>query len=385
MREQTIASRFLEQLGFIEGSINKQSGYTRFYLDSNNIFEINLCSQDKTWSNLPKWLEIVYKDFEKLEIYECLEFIDYCDIVRDSNILNFLQVRAGQYRVDITNTVKDSLNKLDSLLKKLENLSRQSDGLLKCCLLYSTVYIKYEINRFKDLLNIESNDRDIRYLQSDLLKDLSQIYKINKTFSSMFYLAGMICRTNTQKVLDSIEYFNDFLNSINDRNIEFSIEGLYQCGRYHAYVTYQKDLALKYFEKALEIQKRFNIQSELVSRLYIQLALLQKDKSKQFKILCKATDLKHYSYESVRGVIAIYDIYLNISYIERFNSSYIIECVKAIENIKILMDIKEKSQDVLQLKLLWYVLENLAKMDDFNKGLYNQIHKELINLGVYKD
>ena len=49
------------------------------------------------------------------------------------------------------------------------------------------------------------------------------------------------------------------------------------------------------------------------------------------------------------------------------------------------MDIKEKSQDFLQLKLLWYVLENLAKMDDFNKGLYNQIHKELINLGVYKD
>lgn len=30
--------------------------------------------------------------------------------------------------------------------------------------MYSTVYIKYEINRFKDLLNIESNDRDIRYL-----------------------------------------------------------------------------------------------------------------------------------------------------------------------------------------------------------------------------
>lgn len=69
----------------------------------------------------------------------------------------------------------------------------------------------------------------------------------------MFYLAGMICRTDTQKVLDSIEYFNDFLNSINDRNIEFSMKGLYQCGRYHAYVTYQKDLALRYFEKALDI------------------------------------------------------------------------------------------------------------------------------------
>lgn len=64
-------------------------------------------------------------------------------------------------------------------------------------------------------------------------------------------------------------------------------------------------------------------------------------------MLCKATDLKHYSYEGVRGVIAVYDIYLNISYIERFNSSYIIECMKAIENIKILMGIKEKSQDVL--------------------------------------
>lgn len=201
----------------------------------------------------------------------------------------------------------------------------------------------------------------------------------------MFYLAGMICRTDTQKVLDSIEYFNDFLNSINDRDIEFSIKGLYQCGRYHAYVTYQKDLALKHFEKALDIQKKFDIQSELVSRLYIQLALLQKDKSKQFKILCEATDLKHYSYESIRGIIAVYDIYLNISYIERFNSSYIIECMKAIKNIKIRMGIKEKSQDILQLKLLWYVLENLTKMDDFNKGLYTQIHKELINLGVYKD
>lgn len=54
-------------------------------------------------------------------------------------------------------------------------------------------------------------------------------------------------------------------------------------------------------------------------------------------------------------------------------------------DILILMGIKEKSQDILQLKLLWYVLENLAKMDDFNKGLYNQIHKELINLGVYSD
>lgn len=64
-------------------------------------------------------------------------------------------------------------------------------------------------------------------------------------------------------------------------------------------------------------------------------------------MLCEATGLKHYSYESVRGVIAVYGIYLNISYIERFNSSYIIECMKAIENIKILMDIKEKSQDVL--------------------------------------
>lgn len=201
----------------------------------------------------------------------------------------------------------------------------------------------------------------------------------------MFYLAGMICRTDTQKVLDSIEYFNDFLNSINDRNIEFSIKGLYQCGRYHAYVTCQKDSALRYFEKALDIQKRFNMESELVSRLYIQLALLQKDKSKQFKMLCKATDLKHYSYESIRDIISVYDIYLNISYIERFNSSYIIECIKAIENIKIQMDMEEKSQDVLQLKLLWYVLENLAKMDDFNKGLYTQIHKELINLGVYKD
>lgn len=73
---------------------------------------------------MPEWLEIVYKDFEKLEIYECLEFIDYCAIARDSNILNFLQVRAGQYRVDITNTVIDSLNKLDSWLKKLENLSK---------------------------------------------------------------------------------------------------------------------------------------------------------------------------------------------------------------------------------------------------------------------
>lgn len=64
-------------------------------------------------------------------------------------------------------------------------------------------------------------------------------------------------------------------------------------------------------------------------------------------MLCEATDLRHYSYESVRGVIAVYDIYLNISYIERFNSSYIIECMKAIENIKIQMGIKEKSQDVL--------------------------------------
>lgn len=64
-------------------------------------------------------------------------------------------------------------------------------------------------------------------------------------------------------------------------------------------------------------------------------------------MLCKAIDLKHYSYESVKGIITVYDIYLNISYIERFNSSYIIECMKAIENIKILMDIKEKSQDVL--------------------------------------
>lgn len=73
---------------------------------------------------MPKEFEIVYKGFEKLEICECLEFIDYCAIARDSNILNFLQVRAGQYRVDITNTVKDSLNKLDSWLKKLENLSK---------------------------------------------------------------------------------------------------------------------------------------------------------------------------------------------------------------------------------------------------------------------
>ena len=64
-------------------------------------------------------------------------------------------------------------------------------------------------------------------------------------------------------------------------------------------------------------------------------------------MLCEATDLKHYSYESVRGIIAVYDVYLNISYIERFNSSYIIECIKAIENIKIQMGIKEKSQDVL--------------------------------------
>ena len=73
---------------------------------------------------MPKGLEIVYKDFEKLEIYKCLEFLDYCAIARDSNILNFLQVRVGQYRVDITNIVKDSLNKLDSWLKKLENLSK---------------------------------------------------------------------------------------------------------------------------------------------------------------------------------------------------------------------------------------------------------------------
>lgn len=64
-------------------------------------------------------------------------------------------------------------------------------------------------------------------------------------------------------------------------------------------------------------------------------------------MLCKATDLKHYSYESIRDIISVYDIYLNISYIERFNSSYIMECMKAIENIKILMGIKEKSQDVL--------------------------------------
>lgn len=73
---------------------------------------------------MPKGLEILYKDFEKLEICKCLEFIDYCVIARDSNILNFLQVRAGQYRVDITNAVKNSLNKLDIWLKKLENLSK---------------------------------------------------------------------------------------------------------------------------------------------------------------------------------------------------------------------------------------------------------------------
>lgn len=73
---------------------------------------------------MPNWLEILYKDFEKLEICKCLEFIDYCAIARDSNILNFLQVRAGQYRVDTTNTVIDSLNKLDSWLKKIENLSK---------------------------------------------------------------------------------------------------------------------------------------------------------------------------------------------------------------------------------------------------------------------